>query len=285
MIKRIKNLVRENLALSITVIFATVSFFLWIVFADELDLSDLWLNLLAGFIASICTISVIDNILKKQKEKDEIPFRMALYRDAQLFTSRLIPLWQEIYTESQEDRSNILVDELFSKEMIEKIFCSLDLEGYPSTTPKQDWFTYIDYNRADLVSWGNQILDRYAASAEPELFHAIHHLVNDSPFVGNLQFIKQIRTIDIQNRIPRLPLLSSYTIVPDLKDYKAVQVLLTWCRSEYEKIKDKGPVYHIAEKIVIINPNSPPSSIITEEKFLRISHEFSVWQKSEPSIL
>lgn len=284
MIKRIIKFERENPALFVTVIFALVSFLLWIFSTDELDFSDLWLNLLAGFVASICTISVIDNILKRQKEKDELPFRIALYRDAQLFASKLISLWQEMYTQSQDDRSDIRVEELFSEEIIEKIFCSLDLEGHPNTIPKQDWFSYIEFNRAELVSRGNQILDRYVTIAEPELFYAIHHLVNDSTFVGLLQYVKQTRTVDVRNRIPRHPLLLSYTMKPRAKDYEAIGALFTWCRTEYKKIKGKGKVYQIAERVVVVNPNSPPSSIMTQEKILRISREYDVWQKSKPTI-
>ena len=152
--------VKANCALVITTIFAVIMFSLWLISTNEHKFSDLWLNLLAGFISSIITIAVIDNIVKKQKERDEKPFRLALYRDIQLLASRFINLWQEMYIQSNVDRTNIPITELFETEKIDSIYKTLDLEGYPNVIPKQDWFTYIDETSKDLINRGNRILDR-----------------------------------------------------------------------------------------------------------------------------
>ncbi|WP_129724225.1 hypothetical protein [Xylanivirga thermophila] len=87
----------KNSALLITIEFSILFLILWLCFADEILLEDLWVNLLSGFIASISTITVIDNILKKQIEEDNLPLKLAMYRNVQLFVSRLISLWQEMY--------------------------------------------------------------------------------------------------------------------------------------------------------------------------------------------
>ena len=176
-----------------TPVFTLISFILWYISTPDHGLSDLWLNLLAGFIAALCTSLGIDQILRKQKEADERPLRLALYRDVQLFASRMIFLWKEMYAQSNEDRESIAIDKLFSEEIISKIYIQLDLEGRPNVIPEQDWFTYINSVAADLVQRGNRILDRYVFIIEPELVFAIHHLITDSPFVSKLLNIRHIR--------------------------------------------------------------------------------------------
>lgn len=282
--KRIWQWTKVNCALVVTTILAITMFVLWQISTDTHNYSDLWLNLLAGFITSIITITVIDNIIKKQQEKKEKPFRIALYRDIQFFSSKLISFWQEMYVQSNVNRDNISVNELFTAEQIGSIYVNLDLEGNPNIIPKQDWFTYIDEASSDLIERGNRILDRYVSVAEPELFQAIHHLVNDSPFIGVLWTAKRIRLVDISNKIPRHPLLQSYVIAPTDKDYSAIKTLLTWCQEEYNKVNDTDTAYQIADKITIINPDIPPSSVMTEEKMRKFSQDFEIWTQSNSKI-
>ena len=269
--KRSVEWIKKNTALVITICFALITLFLWFFSTKNYNFSDLWLNLSAGFIASICTIAVIDNILNKQKIKNEEPLRLALYRDIQLFTSRLISLWQEMYVQSNEQRDNISVNELFSEENISAIYDSLDLEGEPNVISKQNWFTYISSNSEDLIKRGNRILDRYPGFAESELFQSIHHLVNDSPFVGALTMMNKLRMHDVSDKFPRHPLLRCYTIEPNDRDYSSINSLFRWCREQYLKLEKVGCVYKIADKVVVINSNTPPNSVMTEQKMLGIS--------------
>lgn len=264
----------------ITAVFALISFILWYISTPDHGLSDLWLNLLAGFIAALCTSLGIDQILRKQKEADERPLRLALYRDVQLFASRMIFLWKEMYAQSNEDRESIAIDKLFSEEIISKIYIQLDLEGRPNVIPEQDWFTYINSVAADLVQRGNRILDRYVFIIEPELVFAIHHLITDSPFVSKLLNIRDIRARDAEKRFPRHPLLRRYTPQPRENDYKAMHDLFTWCRTNYEKLAQGERLPKIVESVIIINPNIPPSSIMTREKLNWISSEIELWRSN-----
>lgn len=151
---KLKEFAKKNIALLITIGFSILFLILWLYFAEEILLEDLWVNLLAGFIASICTITVIDNILKKQIEKDNLPLKLAMYRDVQLFVSRLISLWQEMYVQSVVLEKKLLISELFTSENINKIYTQLDLEGFPNVTPRQNWFNYIDNAQRDLCERG-----------------------------------------------------------------------------------------------------------------------------------
>lgn len=284
-LKILLNWCKTNIALLITIALAIVSFILWFFVSDQHDFADLWLNLLSGFISSMITIAVIDRILKKQKDKNEIPLRKAMYRDIQLFTSRFINLWEEMYVQSTESRSEIAVDDLFSFETINSIRNNLDLEGNPNIDPPQNWFAYINSCRNDLVKRGEKIITSYVNFADPDIIQSIHYLINDSFLIGNLSTLQTLRVYDLANHIPRPTLLTSYTPepTPSESDTEMVSQLLSWCRSQYENLHDDTKqttidIYPIPSKICIINPTKPPSSIMTEERKDELIKQFIGWQ-------
>lgn len=279
------NWFKRNIALLITALFAVVSFVLWFLASEQHDFADLWLNLLSGFISSMITIAVIDRILKKQKDKNEIPLGKAMYRDIQLFTSRFVNLWEEMYVQSTESRSEISVDDLFSFETINSIRNNLDLEGKPNIDPPQNWFTYINSCRNDLVTRGEKIIASYVNFADPDIIQSIHYLINDSFLMGNLSTLQTLHVYDLANHIPRPTLLTSYTPepTPSESDTEMVSQLFSWCRSQYENLHDDTKqttidIYPIPSKICIINPTKPPSSIMTEEKRDELIKQFIEWQ-------
>lgn len=266
MMSKIKAWLKKNVALGATIVFAIFTLVLWLFSVETIDFSDLWLNLLAGFISTICTITVIDSTLKKQKEKEDIPIRLALYRDVQLLTSRFIGLWQEMYAQCNVNRKRILVEDLFSDEEIGYIYKNLDLEGSPSTVPQRNWFVYIEENIKDFKTRGNCILDRYVSIAEPDILQAIHQLINDNTLCAHLLLIHNIRRNDVCEQIPRAPLLFSYACKPNEQDFQSIKIIIKWCRDNYVKLNDYGTIYTIPEKVVILNQHIPPSSIIDKEK-------------------
>lgn len=272
------KLFKKNMALGFTIAFAIITLILWLCSVDEIDFSDLWLNLLAGFIATICTITIIDSNLRKQKEKEDIPIRLALYRDVQLLASRIICLWQEMYEQCNSSRKEILIDDLFSETEIGYIYENLDLEGIPNVIPARNWYIYIVENATDFKQRGNRILDRYVSLAEPELFQAIHYLVNDSVFCERLLFIQTIKHTDACEKIPRVPLLKNYVYKPTEKDFESIRIINNWCRENYKKLSAGGNVYSIQERVVIMNPNVQPKSIMTQEKLEKCVTAFKLWQ-------
>lgn len=282
----IKNWLSKNKPLLITIAFAIISFVLWLIFSNELNWGDLFLNLLAGFIASILTIAVIDHILKREQEQNELPLKLALYRDVQLFTSRIIGLWQEMYVQSIEQRSIISVDELFSKEIMDAIFNHLDLDGKPNIIPEQNWFLYISNNYADIQKKGEKILDRYINIASPDLMQSIHHLISDSTFAGApLRLINEIKVSDVRSGMPRLPLLSANTIFPSERDFVEIKNLFKWCNKNYTELSGKSStIYQIAQNVSIINPHVVPSSVVTQEKIERYAAAYQKWAKQKAEL-
>ena len=237
---------------------------LWLLSSNELSVSDLWLNLLAGFIASICTIAVIDNIIKRQKKEELLPILISQYREIQLFTSRLIGFWSSMYASCIKTNQPVSTDDLFSSISMEKVYQTLDLEGKANVTPEVNWFTNIEYNRNDLDIRGNQILNRYLIYCDPQVFRSIHHTIHDSAFIGRLQITKSIRTYDLQNQFPRVPILQQYSTLPSEEDYKQIKILFTWCRNIYSELSSKADIYPITE--IAVPANTKPSSFINDQK-------------------
>lgn len=283
LLQKMKNWCKNNSPLLVTISFTIATGFGWLFTSDELKISDLCLNLLAGFIASSITIGVIDRIIRKQQAIKDNPIKKALYRDVQLFTSRLISFWQEMYVQSTENRTQITIEELFAPSNIIEIGGNLDLNGFPNVTPEQNWFTYIEHQRKDLSVLGEKILSTYINIAEPEVFQSIHYLTNDSSYLGYLRWVNATHACDISYKIPRPTLLGWYNIPPQETDYVMIKQLISWCRNQFDVLRKNETnknvgVYPIPERISIINPNSKPSSIMSEETKVAAFNTFKKWQ-------
>jgi hypothetical protein len=156
----------------------------------------------------------------------------------------------------------------------------------PNVFPTQNWFTYINDYRNDLVKRGEKIISAYLSIAEPEIIQSIHYLINDSFYVGNLSLILKTRSYDLENHIPRPTLLCCYTAEPKNVDQEMVAQLFSWCREQYEKLHDtskKGiiDIYPISEKLTIINPSTSPTSFISEKEKNELFQRFFEWQKQQ----
>lgn len=279
---KILHACKANMAILITALFAAVSLVLWLVSTSERSFTDLWLNLLAGFISSLITIAVIERIIKRQKVKNELPLRKTMYRDIQLFTSRFIYLWRDMYEQSCNERCDLSVDELFTEEKIEVIRSNLNLKTFPNVTPKQNWFTYLLSCRTDLVTRGEKIISTYANAADPKVIQALHYIINDGQLLGNLSFMEQIYAYDIQNKVPRPPLLMAYTPPTNASDFDMIHQLISWCHAEYERLKNSSQddivdIYTIPKTLTFTS--KPPLSIMSDEEKEAAITAFEEWQK------
>ena len=280
--KKVLQSCKSNLAILITVLFAIISLVLWLLSTSERKVSDLWLNLLAGFISSLITITVIDRIIKKQKQKDELPLKKTMYRDIQLFTSRFIYLWKDMYEASCNECPELSVVDLFTEEKIENIRSNLNLKKYPNITPKQNWFTYLLNCKTDLVTRGEKIISAYANTADPKIIQAVHYIINDGQLLGNLSVMERIYAYDLQNKVPRPPLLIAYTPPINTTDFDMIHQLFDWCYAEYEKLKSSSQndivdIYAIPKALTF--SNKPPLSMMSEEEKESAIAAFEEWQK------
>lgn len=243
-LKRFSSKFYENLPYTIAIHMFFIAFWatLCVFSKDEIVLVDLWLNLLASFIASLCTLLLIERTLQNRKEKNELPLRIARYRDIQLFTSRLITLWMRMFQFTSQWEKEISIDTLFTKDIINRIYERLNMQEEAPVLPKQNWNIYINNYITDLIDRGNHILDRYVSIMPPELFGAIHHLTNDSPFIERLRNINELERTGISMRVP---LLKHYIPLPSSRDYESIHILFQWCESEYEKLEQYPDIYPI----------------------------------------
>lgn len=277
-VRRIWSCIKNNMALIVTFLLAILFGWLWFIAPEGNRYAELWLNLSAGFIASFITITVIDRILKNQKETNERPLRQAMYRDIQLFTSRFVLLWQEMYLHSVTERANMKVEELFEPSTIEIIRNSLDLSCMANTYPKQNWFSYIENARKDLENKGQKILSKYTNIAEPEALQAIHYLITDSAYLARLSIIEQMRMINEREHLLSITLLGNYTMNPKDIDLLMVSQLFEWCRSQYEKLHETSKdttdlIMPIPYQLNFESSQTKADSTITEEKLCTMRDE------------
>lgn len=285
-IHKVWNIAKNNAAFIVTFLLAIAFGGLWYISPEDNRYADLWLNLSAGFIASSITISVIDRILKKQKDANERPLRQAMYRDIQLFTSRFILLWQEMYLHSVEARTNMTVKEFFAPTSIDTIRNSLDLSCMANVYPEQNWFSHIENTRKDLESRGQKILATYSNIAEPEVLQSIHYLINDSAYLGRLNLIAQMHGYDIREQIPRPTVLASYTLEPKELDLRMTSQLFDWCYIQYEKLHRTTQntaviVMPVATELNFQTYKTRVTSAVTEEKLNKMATDFYNWKQSK----
>lgn len=258
--------IKTNSPWLITLLCTAISVILWIIFQNNSDFTSLFINLTAGFFVSTFTISIIERILKKQREKDLRPLQIALYRDVSLLKHEIVHLWSDMYVQSIEQREEIKVEELFTKEVIQNIYNHLDLDGKPIMLQAQNWFQQFKYTYNNAQKLGDKILDRYNYVAPPTILQTIHYLINNSVFAGELlNRISITKQIDINLRINRLPMMWCYTMFPQDRDFEEISNLLNWHKEFGKEIYGKEHE-QTTERVKIINSHMNPSSIITEEK-------------------
>lgn len=258
--------IKQNSPWLITALCTLVSLVLWIVFQNHPNLTSLFINLTAGFFVSTFTICIIERILKKQRERDLRPLQIALYRDVSLLKHEIVHLWSDMYVQSIEQREEIIVEELFTKEIIQNIYNHLDLDGKPILLQAQNWFQHFDYTYNIAQKLGDKILDRYNYVASPTILQTIHYLINNSVFAGELLHkISISKQIDIKYGINRLPMMWCYTMFPQDRDFEEISNLLKWHKEFGKEIygKEYG---QSPERVKIVNSHKAPSSILTEEK-------------------
>lgn len=257
---------KQNSPWLITALCTLVSLVLWIVFQNHPNLTSLFINLTAGFFVSTFTIGIIEKILKNQRNKDLRPLLEALYRDVSQFKKEIVDLWSDMYVQSIEQRREIPVEELFTKETIDEIYNHLDLDGKPNMLQMMNWFQHFEYTYQRTQKIGDKILERYNYVAPPKMLQTINYLINNSIFAGDLLHrIGITNQINQKMRIKKLPMLNCYTIPIQDHDLEEVQNILKWHRELSEELYGKKKDKEI-ETVKIINPNTKPSSIISDEK-------------------
>lgn len=63
-----------------------------------------------------------------------------------------------------------------------------------------------------------------------------------------------------------------------------VAELFEWCRTNHENLEQEEHLPEIAEIVDIVNPNFPPSPIMSREKYAQLLTEIETWRRSNHTI-
>jgi hypothetical protein len=148
--KLIMTFFKKYILYFILIVLALFFVIIWRLDNNPGSLSDFGLNAFTELLGIIITIAIVENIIKKQNEKAILPIKAAIYRDIQLFASRIIGFWYDVHFESvpEDDPKNI--EELFSANTFEKMLNYLSLDGEPKVYPKTNWWQLFASQGKDI---------------------------------------------------------------------------------------------------------------------------------------
>lgn len=231
----------------ILALLAVACFFLWKCSALGEEYREIWVNLLAGFIASFIMVVVIEQLLKLHEEQKKRPLLIAAYREVQMFVSRINVIWISACKQYVDNWMTISHDALYSDTTFSRILQGLNLEDAPENTLAQNWISYLDEKYNSINFLGNSILNRYITVLDPEVIYSLHRLVNDSELLGRLSDLKSMWELNKKMDVPNYNRLDKY-IKPDADDFSWMKDITKWCEDIYPKIKDEPSIFPVAKK-------------------------------------
>lgn len=284
--KKINELIRKNKVCLVIILLAIIVLILWRMDPNGGTLSDFGLNAFTELLGILVTIMVVENIIEKQNKKNMLPAKAAMYRDIQVFLSRVISFWGEVYHNSVPGENIENVNELFSEEVFEKMSINLNLNSFPQVSPSTEWYRYFNTQGNELYERGEKILNRYYSNMEPEVFRYIHFLVDDSTFIIAMKYILNIWCYDRQNEIPRPQCLAAYYCDPGKDVFDTVVKLFNWCEKTYDELTRKGYSVHRVEVSYVNKKNiDSPQCMLTDEQISFQTKQFSDWQDQHSNVV
>lgn len=175
---------------------------MWKYFIKPQNADMLLYDLSVGYIGSYMFYLLVDFIPDWfeaiEKEKENIPIRCCVYRELQVFISRIISLWCSIEHVAVENNvangSNITdIRSVFNREFIQQRVACVNLSQSSNTISFNsiyvDWYTKIFSELTTIINQGNLITTRYKYDMPTKIFYDMFYLVNDSNMLGNLPMI------------------------------------------------------------------------------------------------
>lgn len=237
--------------------------------------------ILVGLFLNSLSLRTSNSISKAEKEKEEekiLPVKVAMYREIQIFLSRIVSIWSDVhyYSVPKSEPSNI--EELFSMESFDKMGRYLNLNGQPDIFPPTTWWYYFNSSGQEFIEKGEKILNRYNAYLDPEIFRYIHYLVEDSDFIIGMTRILDLRNYYSSNGIPRPQYLAAYYPMPDEEILNTIIKLFIWCEKIYTELTQKGyTVYKVSIRSSDTPKPSTMSSMMPPEEFEFQNQKYETW--------
>lgn len=225
-------------------LFASLAFLIlasYLLWRHTVCCSDLGLNLFSELISITITIIVIERLIHKIKENDNLPLQIAMYNEVNRFTSAQIRLLQDLFQKSIIDDEPDNLDQLLNSETAKRMWHCINMESTPLVLPKTDMWTYLSSEVTNFNKAGNEILNRYSGHLDPKVHLLIHDLTN-SVLMMVLRTALSIRSHDVKQQIPRPTVLTSYSIDPPQKYFDDLLSLHNWCSEFYKRNKKSSSV-------------------------------------------
>jgi hypothetical protein len=244
--------------------FASFGLICWFFIAPAKDFG---LNFFTEIMGAIITVFILDRIIKKREAQKNIPLKLAIYEDIRLYATRYIGFWAQTYMISVPEKAPENIKDFFSPNGMNKILSYLYMESEPNVTPPQKWWDWIVHNAKEFKDNGDKILDRYSGHLDPDTFGYLHQLT-ESSFNNCHLMIPVIRQTDTFYKTPRVKVLGSYSIEPQMDDYNAIIGLETWCQKSYlELVKHKSTLLKVgnySDYVKETDKRLPPKCMIPD---------------------
>jgi hypothetical protein len=235
MIKFFKKLSIYNLLLTVFLIGVLIGALVIWIFGGK-NYTDFGLNLFTEMLGVLITIFVIDYLVKRREHKKQLPIKASIYKDTFKFFGQYITIFHSSYVVSVPDELPENLEDFISENGIGKVFKYLDLNTKPRITPERTWFNYFQERRNSILNLGNTFLERYKGFTEPEVFNAIHTLINGT-FLGTLGMMPTIMKVQSNKDNNYIMSFDSFHVHFSKEEYQALNILNNWIKKNYRTLK------------------------------------------------
>lgn len=209
------------------------AYIIWII-GNE-NYSDFGLNLFTEILGVLITIFVIDHLIKRRENRRQLPVRAAIFKDTFEFFGKYITIFHSAFIVSVPDELPDKLEDFISTNGMGKVFKYLDLNKKPRITPERTWFKYFLERQSIITKLGNTFLERHKGLTEPEIFKAVHTLINGE-FLGTLKMMPTI--INLQKNKGKNYIMSfdSFRVNFSKEEYQALNTLNNWLKNNYKEL-------------------------------------------------
>lgn len=257
-------------------VFMISSFAIWKFCESYRDIGS---NLFAASIQLALTFVFLDRFIKKAIERQMLPRQLAGYEDVRLFVSRLVNLFQSLYQHSVPDIEPTTIEDLFSRQTIDKILRRVDLAKNAPVYPQKTWFVWLPESLVELTKMGDKIMGRNSQTLPPDIYQSIHS-INQGSFFSILKHIPNLHRLCQEKKIPRPTVLEAYSVEPSTEDLEAVIHLFKWLEEFYLKHKKQfAGIKRVSEIVPNATRPMPPPSMMSDSEYNQQATIFSDFQK------
>jgi len=205
---------------------------------------DFGLNFFTEMLGAGITIFILNVLIILRIDYENIPLKLAEYKDVSKFIFEYLNFWVDIYKIGFPNDKISKFSDLFSQDAMSKILLKLDFNSdvndFPLNVlyPQKIHELFIEKIR-NIENRGNILLNRYSNSFEPNVFNSIHQLT-DSNWHQHLFKMSWL----FSNANPQKGLINNLSSELFVKinikeeDIEAVKSLYNWCCSQFEILKE-----------------------------------------------